>query len=45
MQDYVTMVLLWFVSEQNEKTVQAPSQEISFLLEKIEQAIDKTLED
>lgn len=45
MQDYVTMVLLWFVSEQNEKTVQNPSQEINFLLEKIEQAIDKTLED
>jgi len=45
MQDYVTMVLLWFVSEQNERTVQDPSQEIKFLLEKIEQAIDKSLED
>lgn len=45
MQDYVTMVLLWFVSEQDEKIIQDPSQEINSLLEKIEHAIDKSLED
>lgn len=45
MQDYITMVLLWFVSEQDEKAVINPSQEINYLLEKIEQAVNKTLED
>lgn len=45
MQDYITMVLLWFVSEQNEKPIVDPSQEINYLLEKIERAVNKTLED
>lgn len=45
MQDYITMVLLWFVSEQDEKAVINPSQEINYLLEKIEHAVNKTLED
>jgi cell division protein ZapA len=45
MQDYIAMVLLWFVSENHEKSIKIKTEVISDKLTNIEREIDKCLED
>jgi len=45
MQDYIAMVLLWFVSENHEKSIKINTEVISDKLTNIEREIDKCLED
>lgn len=45
MQDYIAMVLLWFVSENHEKSIKINTEVILDKLTNIEREIDKYIED
>ena len=45
MQDYIAMALLWFVSENHENAEKMKSEDVAERLKKIEEDLDKTLEE